>query len=68
MAAVPNFDPRQRRPRELLKGDSPSPLAPPSGCAFRTRCPHAQPACAGGVPELRIVDRNHATACIRDDI
>jgi oligopeptide/dipeptide ABC transporter ATP-binding protein len=68
MAAVPNLDPRQRRPRELLKGDIPSPLAPPSGCAFRTRCPHAQPACANGVPELRLVDRNHAKACIRDDI
>jgi oligopeptide transport system ATP-binding protein len=68
MAAVPNIDPRQRRARELLKGDIPSPLAPPSGCAFRTRCPHAQPACASGLPELRFVDRNHATACIRDDI
>ena len=68
MASVPNIDPRQRRPRELLKGDIPSPLSPPSGCAFRTRCPHAQPACANGVPELRFVERNHATACIRDDI
>jgi oligopeptide transport system ATP-binding protein len=68
MAAVPNIDPRQRRPRELLKGDIPSPLSPPSGCAFRTRCPHAQSACASGVPELRLVERNHATACIRDDI
>jgi len=68
MAAVPNIDPRQRRARELLKGDIPSPLAPPSGCAFRTRCPHAQPACANAVPELRLVQRNHAKACIRDDI
>jgi oligopeptide/dipeptide ABC transporter ATP-binding protein len=68
MAAVPNIDPRQRKPRELLKGDIPRPLAPPSGCAFRTRCPHAQAACAGAVPELRIVESNHATACIRDDI
>ena len=68
MAAVPNIDPRQRRARELLKGDIPSPLAPPSGCAFRTRCPHAQPACANAVPELRFFKRDHASACIRDDI
>ena len=68
MAAVPNIDPTQRRPRELLKGDIPSPLAPPSGCAFRTRCPHATAECARSVPELRVVGREHASACIRNDI
>ena len=68
MAAVPNIDPTQRRPRELLQGDIPSPLAPPSGCAFRTRCPHAMAECATAVPELRVVGREHASACIRNDI
>lgn len=68
MSAVPNIDPTQRRPRELLKGDIPSPLSPPSGCAFRTRCPHAIADCAAAVPELRAVGRDHASACIRNDI
>jgi oligopeptide transport system ATP-binding protein len=68
MSAVPNIDPTQRRPRELLKGDIPSPLAPPSGCAFRTRCPHATAECAKAVPELRPIGRDHASACIRNDI
>lgn len=68
LSAVPVADPLQRRERQLLQGDIPSPLAPPSGCAFRTRCAHAQPACAGMVPELRQVDTDHFKACIRDDI
>ena len=68
MAAVPNIDPTQRRHRELLKGDIASSLAPASGCAFRTRCPHAVAECATVVPELRVVGRRHASACIRDDI
>jgi oligopeptide/dipeptide ABC transporter ATP-binding protein len=67
-ADVPNIDPTQRRRRELIRGDIPSSLAPPSGCAFRTRCPHAIAECAIAVPELRAVRRAHASACIRNDI
>jgi peptide/nickel transport system ATP-binding protein len=68
LAASPVPDPGQRGERALLKGDIPSPAAPPSGCVFRTRCPHAQPACAGEVPQLAEVTPGHWKACLRDDI
>ncbi|SDR63750.1 peptide/nickel transport system ATP-binding protein/oligopeptide transport system ATP-binding protein [Rhizobiales bacterium GAS113] len=67
-SAVPNTDPTVRRQRIILKGDIPSPLAPPSGCAFRTRCPYALPACAEAVPPLRAVAPGHLSACIRDEL
>ncbi|RYC29928.1 ABC transporter ATP-binding protein [Lichenibacterium minor] len=67
-AAVPIPDPTLRRPRVKLEGDLPSPLAAPSGCAFRGRCRHALPACAEIVPPLRAVGPGHAAACIRDDL
>jgi oligopeptide transport system ATP-binding protein len=54
--------------RMLLKGEIPSPINPPSGCVFRTRCPHALPACTGTVPVLQAVAPGHQKACIRDDI
>ncbi len=67
-SAVPNPDPTRRRARILLQGDLPSPLAPPSGCAFRTRCVYAIPACADAVPPLLTVAAGHQKACIRDDL
>jgi peptide/nickel transport system ATP-binding protein/oligopeptide transport system ATP-binding protein len=66
--AVPVPDPTQRRQRIILKGDMPSPITPPSGCAFRTRCRFALPACAEAVPPLRETVDGHLTRCIRDDI
>jgi oligopeptide/dipeptide ABC transporter ATP-binding protein len=67
-AAAPVPDPRRRGQRALLTGDIPSPIDPPSGCAFRTRCRYALPACAGARPAFREVLPGHFTACIRDDL
>ena len=65
ISATPRLDPKRRTQRILLQGDPPSPANPPSGCVFRTRCRHANPACAEVVPPLRPVDNNRRVACIR---
>ena len=67
-SAVPQFEAGERRGRIILEGDMPSPIAPPSGCAFRTRCRYALPACAQTTPELRDMGDRHMKACIRDDL
>ncbi len=65
MAALPIPDPRLEAARKkvLIKGDLPSPLNPPSGCAFRTRCPQAFDRCSLETPHLRDLDKNHQAAC-----
>jgi len=68
LAASPRPDPTARRTRRLLQGDIPSPIDPPSGCVFRTRCPYAQDACAATVPPLREVAPGRFKACLRDDL
>ncbi len=68
LAASPRPDPKGRAKRRLLQGDIPSPVDPPSGCVFRTRCPFALDDCAVTVPVLREVATGHLKACLRDDI
>ena len=65
LATAPVPDPARRGRRSPLPGDIPSPLDPPSGCVFRTRCPAAIPACAQTVPPLEAVGAGHHVACIR---
>ena len=67
LSAVPITDPEVERSREriILKGDVPSPMRPPPGCVFSTRCPIVIEDCREGPPEWREVSSNHWVACVR---
>jgi len=63
MSAIPVPDPKLKRKRMILKGDVPSPLNPPSGCRFHTRCPFAEQICTDQEPEFRELKPEHFVAC-----
>ncbi|MFO1518233.1 MAG: oligopeptide/dipeptide ABC transporter ATP-binding protein [bacterium] len=63
LAAIPRPDPRVKGPRKVLQGEIPSPIHPPSGCVFHTRCPFAQEICKREVPVLRELASGHQAAC-----
>jgi oligopeptide transport system ATP-binding protein len=63
LSAIPLPEPALKRQRIILQGDVPSPLNPPSGCRFHTRCPYAQARCRTEEPVLEADDAGHRTAC-----
>lgn len=63
MSSIPDPRPSHRKERIILEGEIPSPLDPPSGCVFRTRCRFAMAECTTDTPEWREVKKNHFVAC-----
>ncbi|MCG7584755.1 ABC transporter ATP-binding protein [Photobacterium sp. OFAV2-7] len=63
ISAIPIPDPRQRGKRVMLEGDVPSPMAPPAGCHFASRCPQAESLCQNTYPALRQNNEQHLVAC-----
>ncbi|MES9682435.1 dipeptide ABC transporter ATP-binding protein [Gottfriedia acidiceleris] len=63
LSAIPVPNPVHQRERIILTGDVPSPINPPSGCRFHTRCPFAIDICKTQAPELKISEQNHQVAC-----
>jgi oligopeptide/dipeptide ABC transporter ATP-binding protein len=63
IAAVPVPDPDSKRTKDVISGEIPSPVDPPSGCRFHTRCPYAHERCVNEEPALREVEEKHFVAC-----
>ena len=63
LSASPMPDPTRRQKRIILKGDVPSPIDPPPGCRFHTRCPFAESVCTTNEPALKTVNPGHQAAC-----
>jgi oligopeptide/dipeptide ABC transporter ATP-binding protein len=63
LSAIPSLDPDVRGNAQKLEGEIPSPINPPPGCRFNTRCPHAQERCRSEVPEWRELSSGHHVAC-----
>jgi oligopeptide/dipeptide ABC transporter ATP-binding protein len=63
LAAIPSPSPSRRRAKTLIEGDVPNPMAPPQGCRFHTRCPHARAVCAEAHPALEDAGDGRRVAC-----
>lgn len=63
LSAIPLPDPHQKRERILLQGEVPSPVDPPPGCRFHTRCPRVMKLCRQELPTLRLLEGNHLVSC-----
>jgi oligopeptide/dipeptide ABC transporter ATP-binding protein len=63
LASIPELDPGATRRPITIHGEPPSPISPPSGCRFRTRCPRAQERCASEAPVMRELAPGHSVAC-----
>ena len=68
LSATPSIDPARRAHKIRIVGELPSPLNPPSGCAFHKRCPYAQPRCSEEVPQLRMVERREVACHFAESI
>lgn len=63
LSSIPVPDPTIKHERIILKGDVPSPINPPKGCRFHTRCPFATDLCQETEPELRELEKGHFVSC-----
>jgi oligopeptide/dipeptide ABC transporter ATP-binding protein len=63
VAAVPVPDPESKRTKDVISGEIPSPVDPPPGCRFNTRCPYAHERCTNEEPPLVEVEKGHYVAC-----
>ena len=63
ISAVPVPDPESKRTKDVISGEIPSPVDPPSGCRFHTRCPYAHERCVNEEPAVIEVEKDHFTAC-----